>query len=224
MVMVVLVSCGRTEPLWASDDGVAGPGHHDAGVPDAGPPDAGARDAGLCVPWDDEVAATLHITADNRRRVWVNGVLVEAPDLEWDRPTVTRISLFRHPARENVVAVEGTNLTSQAGFDRGVIFDVALNGSVVVSDGSWRVRRGAQPDTAWTLPGFDDSGWAFATIEASNGEAPWGRVTSVSPAAKWLWSYASDVAFKPDHETAVFRRRVWLTLDGRLGDVPSACP
>lgn len=217
----------------APDAGPADAGPLDAGVPDAGPLDAGTGDAGVPVcPFTlgATVVATLSLTADNHRTVWVNGLLVEATDNEWYQPTRLTITLARHPSVENVIAVEAVNLSSQAGFDRGLLLDVRLDsGAVVVSDRSWRAAStsdgGWSPaDVTWRQPGFDDRTWPMAIEQAPNGAAPWGLTSLVAPQARWIWSYLSNVPLKPNVEAVLFRRSLFVTLDGGLADGPSPCP
>lgn len=215
------------------DAGPTDAGPLDGGAPDAGPLDAGIPDAGapVCpILAGATVTATLSLTADNHRTVWVNGALVEDTNNEWYQATRLTITLARHPSVENVLAVEAVNLSSQAGFDRGLLLDVRLDsGALVVSDRSWRAASPADggwdpADPAWRQPGFDDRGWPMAVEQAPNGAAPWGLTSLVAPQAKWIWSYLSNVPFKPNVETVLFRRSLFVTLDGGLADGPSPCP
>lgn len=222
------------------DAGTPDAGEADSGLPDAGPPEPGrdgGADGGLVdtgsptcpIPADATASAVLDITADNRRTVWVNGVPSESTNNEWYQPTHLTITLRRHPSAENVIAVEATNLTSQAGFDRGLLVALRLNGAVRVSDSTWRYARAADGgwdagDPAWRSPGFDDSRWSASIEQAANGSPPWGFVSGVSASARWLWSYFSNVPLKPNVETVLFRRSVYVTLDGGLADAPTPCP
>lgn len=222
LTLGVLCACGRTEPVR--------PPAAEVVSPDAGRPDAGLLDAGSCgIPIDATVAVLIALTADNRRALWVNGVLLERSDAEWYSPTTHSVPVWSHPGRENVIAVEATNLSTQAGFDRGLLLSVALDASTLVSDGSWRQRGvndgGWSPsNAAWLQPGFDDSDWGFAVAQAPNGSAPWGSSAPIDGAAWWIWSYGSNVRGKANVEPVLFRLSVYVSPDGGLSSTPSPCP
>lgn len=198
LLAFVFAACGRTEPVHHTDEPAL-----DGGV------DAGL-DAGVCFP--GSLRATLVITADNRRSVWLNGTPLEATQREWFEPSTLTVTLSR---TVNVLAVQATNLTNQGGFDRGLLasFSWAGGGSFVtsrewkqrgVSDGGWN-----PDDPAWLEPTFDDSAWGAAVEQGGNGAAPWGPVLGVSSQARWVWSYDSsgpDFA-KPQVEAVLFRHR-----------------
>jgi hypothetical protein len=209
------------------DGGEVDAGHGDAGAPDAGPRDAGAP---ACpVGMSETVQARLGVTADNNRAVWLNGVNVEQTANEWFTATTHVVPLWRHPSRENVIAVRATNLTSQGGLDRGLLLSLTLNLSVVATDARWRQRGvldGGWPETnpAWLQPGFDDSAWGPSVEQAANGSPPWGFVNQVSANARWIWPYSSVTFFKGQYEPVLFRRSVYVMLDGGLADAPGACP
>ena len=208
------------------------PSANDAGGLDAGAPvDAGLPvDAGRpCSGADETIEATLFVTADNQRTVFVNGVEVEGPGPEWYQPSRRTVRLFSSPGRENVLAVEATNLTSQAGLDRGLILSVSAGGQTLISDRRWKQSRtgpGAwdRADVRWRQPGFDDSLWAAAIEQATNGASPWGLVNLVDRQAQWLWAYDSRTANKPNVETVLLRRTFWLEVDGGFSDTPTRCP
>lgn len=211
----------------APDGGDADAGTVDAGVADAGPPDAGVPTCPVAM--GDSVQALLGVTADNNRAVWLNGAVVEQTANEWFTATTHRVALWRHPARENVIAVRATNLTSQGGLDRGLLLSVTLGASVVATDARWRQRGvldGGWPETnpAWLQPGFDDSAWGASVEQAANGSPPWGFVTQVSANARWIWPYSSLTFFKGQYEPVLFRRSIYVMLDGGLADAPGACP
>lgn len=175
------------------------------------------------------MTAQLSITADNQRRVWVNGQQVEWTGNEWHQATRLQVPLFRHPQRENVVAVLATNLSSQAGLDRGLLADVRWNGALLLTNAQWKQQSALdggwnENDPAWRTPGFNDSSWPNARQQASNGSQPWGTVLLVHSNASWIWSYFSDVPGKPDIEPVFFRRRFYIDVNGAFVDTPTQCP
>jgi len=144
------------------------------------------------------------------------------------------VSLYVHPGRKNVIAVRGTNTSSQGGNDRGIIGELTVDADggvapLVVTNASWRSAK-TVPDvdaggSNWTAVDFDDSEWSAATEIASNGDGPWGAVFGTS-AAKWIWSATvpADTADKPNLETAYARRTFYFSLDGATIGAAPACP
>lgn len=195
--------------------------HEDGGAVDAGPP--------CPIPWDATVTATLSITADDSRRVWFNGIHGESTTNQWTQPTRFSLSLFRHPQRRNVITVHATNLQNQPGFDRGLLADVRLGNSVVVTDERWKQRGGNDGgwhinDASWLNPNFDDSQWGDSVEQATNGSAPWGRINLVNTNAMWIWPWNSQGTLKPVFEPVFFRRTLYVDMNGQLVDGPAACP
>ena len=219
------------------DAGPVDAGPTDSGHPDAGPGDAGLPDGGPCLfPQDAGFPATLRFTADNQRAVWLNGVLLEdVASLGWPQVTTMTVTLSPDPTQPNVIAVLGTNTSSQAGEDRGVIADLTWNGPdgnpltdagrLLVSDHQWKTidATGTDGGTEWTMLGFDDSSWAPATEEGENGIAPWGAVMGDST-SQWIWFYDSALAVgKPDLEPARFRRVFYVSAAGLPVNQPQTC-
>jgi len=175
----------------------------------------------------------LKITADNECDVYVNGTKVGSTD-NWSAAVTIDVSLFTYPGRKNVIAVRGTNTSSQDGNDRGIIGEltVDLNGgpaSLVVTNSDWRTSA-TVPDVDaggadWTALDFDDSAWSAATEVASNGDPPWGAVFGTST-AKWIWSapIPASTSAKPDVETTYARRTFYFSLDGGTIAPTPACP
>jgi hypothetical protein len=176
---------------------------------------------------DATFSAHVRITTDNECEVFVNGVSVGFTN-NWGSAVTIDLSLFLHPSRENVIAVRGTNTSSQGGLDRGIIGEVTVatdGGSVpvVVTDASWRVATVEEP--GWTELDFDGSGWAGATVIANHGEGPWGFPFGVTT-AQWIWSapVPSSTSDKPNLETTWARRSFYLSLDGTEVASTPACP
>jgi hypothetical protein len=185
------------------------------------------------IPTTQTLTSHLRITADNECDVYVNGSKVGSTN-NWGVAVTIDVSLFVHPGRRNVIAVRGTNTSSQTGNDRGIIgqLTVDVDGGVaplVVTNNAWRTSA-TIPDVDaggadWTAVDFDDSAWAAATEVASNGDPPWGAVFGTS-AAKWIWSapIPTDTSAKPNLETTYARRTFYFSLDGSAITTTPACP
>jgi hypothetical protein len=168
----------------------------------------------------------LRITADNECDVYVNGALT-GTTTSWPSPVTMDVSLFVHPGRVNVIAVEARNTSSQGGTDRGVIGqleDLTDGGSkvVVLTDATWRSWKTAV--SGWQGVLFDDSGWDMATVVGAHGDSPWGALLGTSN-AKWLWTepVPASTSDKPDLETGYFRKRFFFGFDGEVSATPG-CP
>jgi hypothetical protein len=188
-------------------------------------PDADPACAKIAV--DAAVRSRLRFTADNECEVFVNGTSVGMTQ-DWGSPVTVDVSLFLYPGRKNVIAVRGTNTSSQGGNDRGVIGDMTVDrdgapSSIVLTDHTWRASKVAEP--SWMGAAFDDSGWIAATEIARHGDAPWGFVLGTST-AMWIWSAIVPVstADKPNVETAYVRRSFYFTTDGTAIANSPGCP
>lgn len=217
------IGCGRTalvvgddelEPLVA-DAGVVT--RADGGVRDAG---TSTRDTGSCPSSETRLAVMATLTADNQRRVFFDGLLVEDTNAVWYQPSVLNLELHADPAVRHVLAIEATNLSSQGGFDRGLILELRTERATLVTDERWRVSPSIPAANSWREVGFDDSGWAHAVSQGPNGSGPWGQVMGISGNALWLWSYRSDVDSKPNVEGIALRRSFAVSPDGTILQEP----
>jgi hypothetical protein len=196
----------------------------DAAVADR-PPDVNPACATINV--DATITSHLRITADNECEVFVNGRSV-GTTTNWAVAVTIDVSLFLYPGRKNVVAVRGTNTSSQGGNDRGIIGELTVESdagsrSLVVTDDTWRTSKAEE--TNWTTLTFDDSAWILATAIANHGDGPWGAVLGTSN-AKWIWSalVPADTADKPNLETAYVRKTFYFSTDGATIATTPACP
>jgi len=157
---------------------------------------------------DAPAQATLHISADARYVLYVNGAYVgRGPNRGWpfaqqyDSHDVARFLR----AGENTIAVLvhniGVSTYSYMPGRGGLICRLEVDGTTaLVSDASWRVARHAgwvrptpraalqmgwaeQYDaraelTGWTEPGFDDSAWEGAEEIGPAGVEPWTSMTA----------------------------------------------
>jgi hypothetical protein len=196
--------------------------------------EAGADVPAECrtIPTTATLTSHLRITTDNECDVFVNGTKVGSTN-NWGAAVTIDVSLNVHPGRKNVVAVRGTNTSSQGGNDRGIIGQLTVDADggpapLIVTDRSWRTSA-TVPDVDaggadWTALDFNDSAWAAATEIASNGDPPWGAVFGTS-AAKWIWSapVPASTSDKPNLETTYARRTFYFSIDGAVAPTP-ACP
>ncbi|HVZ71438.1 MAG TPA: hypothetical protein VHJ20_03605 [Polyangia bacterium] len=190
--------------------------------------DAAAEVNPACSTIATDATRTVHlrITADNECDVYVNGSLT-GTTTSWPSPVTMDVSLFIHPGRVNVIAVEGRNTSSQGGPDRGIIGeldDLTDGGSkvVIITDATWRSSKTVA--SGWQGVLFDDSAWDMATVVGAHGDAPWGALLGASD-AKWLWTapIPTSTADKPDLETGYFRKRFFFGFDGEVSATPG-CP
>ena len=198
-------------------------------------PEAGPEAPAACqtIPLTATLTSHLRITADNECEVFVNGTSV-GMTANWGSAVTIDVTLYVHPGRKNVIAVRGTNTSSQGGNDRGIIGQLTVDSDggttpLVITDASWRTSMSVPDVDAgaadWTALDFDDTAWSAATEIASNGDAPWGGGFGAS-AAKWIWSapIPADTAAKPNLETAYARRTFYFSLDGSTIASTPACP
>lgn len=208
----------------------------DTAVPqDTASPDTAASDTGApveaappCgVAATATVQATLRLTADNERKVYVNGFLLDDAPHSWGDARSYDVTLFLHPKKLNVIAVEGINTSSQGGHDRGILAVLSSSSDAgttfsLVSDASWKISPTLVAD--WFALTTPDASWAAAFEQAPNGASPWGTVSGIPTTAKWIWTYDSSTATtKPDNEHVYARRSFYFGIDGALSATPSTC-
>lgn len=205
LAVLVLMGCGRTEPVRYSRD-------------------AGLSDVNCPIAVDARVSATLGITADDQRTVWLNGALIANTGAMWFEPSTHEVEVFTHPARKNVLAVLATNLQTIPSLDRGLLASLRVGPGVLITDASWRFAPDELTVIDWVTSGFDDASWGHPVEEAINGAQPWGPFADIDPRARWLWPYNSATTDKPGVEPVRFRRAFYVLLDGGISDAPGECP
>ena len=154
----------------------------------------------------------------------------------WGSAVTIDVSLVCLPGRKNVIAVRGTNTSSQGGNDRGIIGQLSVDSDggvapLVVTDASWRTVHvrclTSTPARAnWTAPRLRrHRRGRRVSVVLSNGDAPWGGGFGAS-AAKWIWSapIPSSTTDKPNLETTYARRTFYFSLDGTTIGATPACP
>jgi hypothetical protein len=210
--------------------GGAGAGGATAGSGgDGGQVTGGSGGAGEPCPFevDATINATIRTTTDDNYHLYVNGALIDDAERVWSQPQTYSVALFRHPKRENVLGIRGTNTLKIDGLDRGIILDLSFgdggDAQTVVTDASWKLST--MLESEWFTLGFDDSSWLFATEEGAHGIAPYGAVLGTS-SATWIWSYDANVAAseKPELEQVWVRKTFYIDAAGRVSDEPTACP
>jgi hypothetical protein len=126
-------------------------------------------------------SAQMVITADDSYLLYVNGTRTAQGD-SWQQAQLVDLSNVLQ-AGSNTLAVSATNgSASPAGLIATLEVQFTDGSSLQVdTDGSWKTAQ--QAPTGWQQPGFDDSGWPTALVEASYGSGPWGSgVTIAQPA------------------------------------------
>lgn len=138
----------------------------------------------------------LRITADDRYRVFLNGVEV-ASGTDWTRSRWVPLRL--QPG--DVLAVEAADVHDVA---VGMMAEVRAHGRVYATGRDWKVS--ASPPDGWASADLDDSQWPAATEFGGYGASPWVLPVLDMPAntaARWIWS-APGLADR----RVVFRYRV----------------
>lgn len=225
---LALTGCGGDNSTTSNPDGSVtqkdAATDHDA-AQDAGTDASELPSCGFA--WEDTIAASITLSADDNRVLYVNGTLVDDTTYGWNQPSTYQIELFRHPTRENVIAVKGVNLYQQGGYDRGVVVGLVTDADAgvsfeLVSDASWLIATDEATD--WYKNDFDDASWVAATAQTANGTGPWGTIANISTNASWLWSYDSATAnSKPDAETIYLRRAFYIDESGAVSADSANC-
>ncbi len=130
--------------------------------------------------------ARIVVTAYSGYRLFVNGVKLEeeiGPWSNWTRPESFTVTPYLREG-ENVIAVWGqlfagqnVNKGPEAFQNRGIVLACKMrfddgSESGFVTDSTW---KGSTEDASgWESPGFDDRGWAPATVAGAMGDEPWG--------------------------------------------------
>lgn len=132
--------------------------------------------------------AEFLITADDRFDLYVNGDKVTGSQIVtdgWKQAVAVDVADHLH-AGANTIAVAAENTSGPAGFIGKLHVELADGTTAdTVTDGSWKAFNSA-PD-GWTQPGFDDSSWPAALVEAPYGAGPWGsNVTIPDPPDPYL--------------------------------------
>jgi hypothetical protein len=183
---------------------------------------------GCSISESETVSGTLKVTTDDNYRLYVNDALIDETARLWSSPQTYPVTLFRHPSRKNVIAIEGLNAAEIDGLDRGIIADLAFDagGGVqsVVTDSSWKLSTTLATD--WFALTFDDAAWVAATDEGAHGIAPYGAILGTST-ARWIWAYDANVAAtaKADPPEKVWvRKTFYVNAAGTVTTSPNTCP
>ncbi|GAA3891797.1 hypothetical protein GCM10022381_37050 [Leifsonia kafniensis] len=160
-------------------------------TPEAGAPVAPGEDRAFRKPLDSPAGkqakkAEIFITADDSYQLWINGRLIartEGASNEWQGSKRYVVDL---DGSKNVIAVRTTNgAGSAAGLLMvGRVSYDDLSSTVFTTDASWKASKTITD--GFEKPGFNDSGWAAAAVQARYGSGPWGggvRLPVAAPAA-----------------------------------------
>ena len=148
--------------------------------------------------------ARLVATADDDFTLYVNGSeVVHVPEQTDVWKVGQRADVTRLVTGPVVLAVRATNRSEgPAGLLVRLLVDLPDGQREIVTGPGWKVAETEQ--AGWQAPGFDDSGWAPATVHAPYGQGPWGANVSIreQPAPLLLHD---DGRFAPSHT----RTRQW---------------
>ena len=116
------------------------------------------------------VKAQVKITADNRYKLFVNGVLVGQGE-DWSRPGTHHVTQALRSGR-NVMAVEGGG---DGGLD-AMLCDLRIDlangeGLRIISDGSWLSSETATE--GWSATEYNDAQWKKVRVFGPAAMAPW---------------------------------------------------
>jgi hypothetical protein len=237
LAVVVQAACGSSSdsppdpdtdlPNRRAQDGGANDGSSN-GVLDGGMLDGNAPSTTCTIALDATVAGTTRTSGDDNFELYVNGTLVKDFGGLWTDPQTDAVTLFRHPAKKNVIAVRASNVVKVDGLDRMIIIDLGFDAGGgpkhVVTDATW-LRSPGGLETNWYAVDFAEANWTAPTVVGNHGDPPWGAILGTSD-AKFLWSYHSgmvDQTTKPDAETVWFRKTFYLDLGGAPQSTPGAC-
>ena len=117
-------------------------------------------------------SARFEGTADNGFTLFVNGKQVLAGG-NWGTYYTTDVSKLLR-AGNNVIAAEGRNEGSPAGFVARLTVDIDGKKTVVVTDTSWQTTR--KKSKGWETAAFKAEGWKKPFVTGKMGGAPWGDV------------------------------------------------
>lgn len=233
-VALALASCGGASDASSAPD----PSLPDRQRPADGGSDAGgAADASLLdgsapstvctIARDETVTGSVRTSGDDNFELYVNGVLVKKFDGLWTEPQTDSVSLFRHPAKKNVLAARASNVVKVDGLDRMLVLDLSFDAGGerhIVTDETWSRSPGGL-ETNWFAIDFAEANWTAATVVGTHGDPPWGAILGAS-SAKFVWSYHSgmvDQTTKPDAETVWFRKSFYLDASGAPRSTPGSC-
>ncbi|MBI1870221.1 MAG: fibronectin type III domain-containing protein [Chlamydiae bacterium] len=122
--------------------------------------------------------STLTQTGDNSIEIYVNGIKIgEGGD--WSKPQAIDINL----QNGDVIAVKVIDQGGMGGF----LGSINYNGTLLVTNPTWKGSRGPYNDLSWTQKGYDDSSWTSAISKGSNGISPWGTLSTIDSTAQWIW-------------------------------------
>src|SRR5262249_53464292 len=127
--------------------------------------------------------ARLYGTCDNEMTVFLDGKQVLSSD-DWTTPAFKDVTdVFRADKGKgdgrHVLPVRAHNTDGPAGLLLKLEVETRnRQTTTVVTDETWRAA--AKPADGWLDRGFDDKGWAAATVVGKLGDQPWGSITTAA--------------------------------------------
>ncbi len=128
-------------------------------------------------------SAVLHMAADDKFTVWLNGKRI-GDGAGWKSPGRFEVTAALKTGR-NILAVRAENAPAPvtlnpAGLIASLEIELTTGAPTIIRSGTeWRVAK--TETNGWHEVGFDDSGWAPALATAHHGEGPWGRLEENEP-------------------------------------------
>ena len=131
--------------------------------------------ADLYLASDTVLEAGVNGNAAGRQRDWDRTSFSAFRIDDWLRPGRNVVTISADRTGKQVTVAPGETLPMAAGMAALVTIRYADGGvQRVPTDARWKVS--ADPDKAWTEPGFDDADWGAAAVLAGLGDAPWGDI------------------------------------------------
>ncbi len=126
--------------------------------------------------------ATLHIVADDKVVIWLNGKKIGEVSGSSTAHALDLTASLR--SGKNVIALQANNLPAPVKLNpAGLLLALEIiseNGNTVIAaDAEWRAAK--QAPHGWQEIAFNDTSWTAAKVAAKYGEAPWGKINENNP-------------------------------------------
>ncbi len=129
---------------------------------------------------ENDQAAVLTVTCDNKFRAWINGRLVGV-GADWSNPQKFEIRKDVMKGK-NVIAILGENEGSIGGLVASLELKLQSGKEEqVITDGSWKWSKAEAP--GWQKADFDDANWQPVAVLGKMGVGPWGSLFGDVPGA-----------------------------------------
>ena len=171
--------------------------------------------------------AVVHVAADDRATVWVNGQEL-GTCADWHQLARFDATAAIRPGQTNVLAIRAENSPAPVKENPAgliAVLEVQSAGQPplrISTDAAWRVSD--KEAVGWRDVKFDDAAWPQAQVAAAYGQGPWGRFdanpAACTPQVCGIPDPASDAGAAPFND----RLRVIYLLDPRGVTVEKLAP